>query len=116
MEINIFCITLSLIMAVILVGIGVQLGRCDKGESNGDTDTRVCVPDGDRDRGSNNGRNKRMEAEEVINGLQIIRMAASRQEKEYIDYACECVAIREKMLDKLIENMKGEKNGRKREF
>lgn len=52
MEINIFCITLSLIMAVLLVGIGVQIGRNDKGESNGDTDNGVCVHCGTRDRGS----------------------------------------------------------------
>lgn len=52
MEINIFCITLSLIMAVLLVGIGVTIGRSDKGESNGDTDNSVCVPDRDRSRGS----------------------------------------------------------------
>ena len=109
MEINIFCITLSLIMAVLLVGIGVTIGRNDKGESDGDSDTRIYVSSRDRDRSGNNGSNKRMEAEEVINGLQTIRMAASRQEKEYIDYACECVVIREKIFDKLIENMKGEK-------
>ena len=48
MEIIVFCITLSLIMAVLLVGIGVQIGRSD----NRDIDNRVRVPDGDRSRGS----------------------------------------------------------------
>jgi hypothetical protein len=86
MEINIFYITLTAIMAVLLVGIGVQIGRNDKGESNGDTDNRVCVPDGDRDRSGNNGRNKRMEAEEITSVLSVLRMGASAHEKEVIDY------------------------------
>lgn len=82
----------------------------DERERDSDNDMRIYVPSRSRNRGGDNGRDKRMETEEVINGLQTIRMAASRQEKEYIDYACECVAIREKIFDKLIENMKGEKN------
>lgn len=48
MEINIFCITLTSIMAVLLVGIGVTIGRND----NRDIDNSVCVPDGVRNRGS----------------------------------------------------------------
>jgi hypothetical protein len=78
-------------MAVCLVGIGVQLGRSDKGESNGDTDNRVCVPDGDRNRGSDIGHDSQIDPEEVIAGLQNLRMALSRNEKEWIDYACDCI-------------------------
>ena len=86
MEINIFCITLTAIMAVLLVGIGVQLGRSDKGESNGDTDNRVCVPDGDRDRGSDNGQPQQMDPEEVTAVLYLFRIGATSREKQVIDY------------------------------
>jgi hypothetical protein len=86
MEINIFCITLSLVMAVILVGIGVQIGRNDKGESNGDTDNRVCVPDGDRNRGSDHGQPQQMDPEEVTAVLYLLRIGASSREKQVIDY------------------------------
>lgn len=107
------CITIGALIVFASIGIGVCFGRNDnrdnQGQFDGDSDVRTYIPCRDRNRCRNNGSNKRMEAEEVINGLQIIRMAASRQEKEYIDYACECVAIREKIFDKLIENMKGEK-------
>ena len=103
------CLTVGALIVFASIGIGVCFGRCDKGQHDSDSDIRIYIPVRDRNRRGNNGSNKRMEAEEVINGLQIIRMAASRQEKEYIDYACECVAIREKIFDKLIENMKGEK-------
>ena len=103
------CITIGALICFVFTGIGVCIGRDYKGQHDSDSDIRIYIPMRDRNRCGNNGSNKRMEAEEVINGLQIIRMAASRQEKEYIDYACECVAIREKIFDKLIENMKGEK-------
>lgn len=103
------CLTVGALIVFASIGIGVAYGRADKGQLNDDSDIRIYIPCRDRNRCGNNGSNKRMETEEVINGLQIIRMAASRQEKEYIDYACECVAIREKILDKLIENMKGER-------
>lgn len=86
MEINIFCITLTAIMAVILVGIGVQLGRADKGESNGDSDNRVCVPDGDRNRGSDNGQLEQMDPEEVTAVLYLFRIGATSREKQVIDY------------------------------
>lgn len=111
MDIGSMCICLAVgaLIVFVSIGIGVSYGRCDKGQHDSDSDIRIYIPMRDRNRCGNNGSNKRMEAEEVINGLQIIRMAASRQEKEYIDYACECVALREKILDKLIENMKGER-------
>lgn len=38
-----------------------------------------------------NRSNSAMDAEEVISGLQSIRIPLSRQEQEYIDYACKCV-------------------------
>ena len=34
---------------------------------------------------------KQFDEDDVIAGLQTIRVSLSRQEKEYIDYACDCV-------------------------
>ena len=51
-------------------------------------------PDGDPDRDDLMGERDdmdRYDPEEVIDGLQNLRMALARCEKEYIDYACECV-------------------------
>lgn len=86
MEINIFCITLTAIMAVLLVGIGVQIGRNDKGESNGDTDNRVCVHCGDWNRSRDHGHTEPMEPEEIISVLYLLRIGASSREKQVIDY------------------------------
>lgn len=86
MEINIFCITLSLVMAVLLVGIGVTIGRNDKGESNGDIDNRVCVHCGDRNRSRDHGHTEQMDPEEIISVLYLLRIGASNREKQVIDY------------------------------
>jgi hypothetical protein len=86
MEINIFCITLSLVMAVILVGIGVQIGRGDKGELNNDSDVRIYIPDRDRHRGSDHGQLEQMDPEEIISVLYLLRIGASSREKQVIDY------------------------------
>ncbi|MBQ1296181.1 MAG: hypothetical protein IIY21_19195 [Clostridiales bacterium] len=48
------------------------------------------------------------DAEEVVNGLQTVRMALSRCEKEYLDYACECVLIVDKLQKMIEEVRKGE--------
>lgn len=45
---------------------------------------------------------KKFDAEEVVIGLQTIRMPLSRCEKEYLDYACDCVRIIGE-LQKIIE-------------
>lgn len=86
MEINIFCITLTAIMAVLLVGIGVQLGRSDKGELDRDNDNSVCVPDRDRNRGGDHGQLKQMDPEEVTAVLYLLRIGATSREKQIIDY------------------------------
>ena len=79
--------------------VGVLISVLVKRESDDDSDIRVYVPSRDRDRSGDNGDIESMDAEEVINGLQNIRMALSRNEKEYLDYACECILIREKLLE-----------------
>lgn len=86
MEINIFCITLSLIMAVLLVGIGVQIGRGDKGKLDGDNDTDIHIPDRDRSGGSDHGQLEQMDPEEIISVLYLLRIGASSREKQVIDY------------------------------
>jgi hypothetical protein len=86
MEINIFCITLTAIMAVLLVGIGVQLGRSDSRQLNDDSDVRIYVPDRDRNRGSDHGQLEQMDPEEVTNILYLFRIGATAREKQVIDY------------------------------
>lgn len=87
-----------------------------------DLDMRVYVPSRCRNRRRNNGnalereeaegeaetkkREGRKDAEEVINGLQNLRMSLSWHEKEYLDYACECV-YKVDVLTKLIEQYEG---------
>lgn len=102
MEVIILCVTITSIMAIMLVGIGVSLGRMDK-----DDNQRQCGADNhsndmsdDRvwDRSSNDGCPEQMDAEEVISTLQTIRVGASQTEKEALDYACECIYIRDRLL------------------
>ena len=102
MEVIIFCVTVTMIMAVLLVGIGVQIGRYDKddtkGELDGDTNSNVHVCGRCRDRECDNGCDKSVDAEEIIRTLQTIRVGASQTEKEALDYACECIYIRYRLL------------------
>lgn len=82
MEIIVFCITLTAIMAVLLVGIGVQIGRND----NRDTDNSVCVPDRDRDR-SSLGRYSEEEMIFVLNNIKRLTRGWEREILEgTIDY------------------------------
>ena len=48
---------------------------------------------------------KKMDAEEVVIGLQTVRMPLSRCEKEYLDYACECV-LRIGELQKMVDRVR----------
>ena len=64
-----------------------------------DSDMRIYVPSRDRDRGRRDRCPEQVDAEEVVNGLQALRMALSPAEKEYLDYACECVLIVERIND-----------------
>ena len=93
MEINIFCITLTSIMAVLLVGIGVTLGRNDKGESDGDTDNRVCVPDRAGNRGS---VERHYSPQEMIFVLDNVKRLTHGEER--------------KIMDAIIDLVEGSKN------
>lgn len=88
MEINIFCITLGLIMAVLLVGIGVQIGKYDKEFPTGDDDVKLYVRNRNRDRnrGGDHGQLEQMDPEEVTNILYLFRIGATAREKQVIDY------------------------------
>ena len=94
MEVIILCVTITSIMAIMLVGIGVALARMDKGELDGDTDTRLYVPSWHGNRRGDNGCDKSVE---IIGVLKTIRTGTSRTEKEAIDYAIESITIRDKV-------------------
>ena len=81
MEIIVFCITLSLVMAVLLVGIGVTIGRCDKGELDGDNDIKLYVRNRNRDRSSVG----RYSAEEMIFVLNNIKRLTRGWEREILE-------------------------------
>lgn len=81
MEIMIFCVALTSIMAVLLVGIGVQIGRCDKGESDGDNDIKLYVRNRNRDR----SRMGRYSAEEMIFVLNNIKRLTRGWEREILE-------------------------------
>lgn len=102
MEVIILCVTITSIMAIMLVGIGVSLARMDKDDCKrqcgADNHSNDMSDDRSRDRSSNDGCNQQMDAEEVINTIQTIRVGASQTEKEALDYACECIYIRDRLL------------------
>ena len=93
MEINIFCITLSLVMAVLLVGIGVQIGRSDKGESDGDSDPDIHILDRDRSRGSDNRYYSPQEMTFVLDNVKRLTHGEER-----------------KIMDAIIDLVEGSKN------
>ena len=97
------CITLGALICFVLFGVGVCFGRDYKRKSNDDSDMRIYVPDRDRDRRGNNGCYKQVEAEEVVDRLQNLRLALSAQEKIDLDYACDCV-MRIKRLQEYIKS------------
>lgn len=86
-------------IAGLVSGVVVSAWCVVEGKSDDDSSVRVYVHSRNRDRSGDNRRDEHVDAEEVINGLQNIRMALSRNEREYLDYACECVLVREKLLE-----------------
>ena len=80
---------------------GVIIGdMLDEREHDNDNDMRVYVPSRDRNRSGYHGCDQFFDAEEVVNGLQTVRMALSQREKEYLDYACESVLIRHILMER----------------
>ena len=74
----------------------------DEGTNVSDSDLLSNVRGGISSRGSDSVSCERIDAEEVIIGLQHLRIALSRSEKEYLDYACDCV-LRISELREMIE-------------
>lgn len=52
---------LGSLFSVIILGAGVIYGRYDNDKSSDDSNSDIYLPDRDRDRGCNNGRNKQDE-------------------------------------------------------
>lgn len=71
----------------------------DKGQSGDNNVGDSDIPDRSRSRSCDHGTDKRLEAEEVIAGLQNLRLALGRREKEYLDYACYCTELIEKIRE-----------------
>jgi len=117
METIIFSATIGLILAIVFVGIGVAIGRNDKRVHKTtlrrcDNSSHVCdrapiMPDnnlGEYHEPVDCGQNLELDpkAEEMTIRLQTMRALANRTEKETIDYAIECVAVRN-MLERFFE-------------
>ena len=106
MEMLGFGILGGVLMCIIFFGAGVICGERDnQGQSGDDTDNSLHTDGRDRDRSGYHGCDQFYDAEEVVNGLQDLRMALSRKEKEYLDYACESVLIRHLLMER-VKDMK----------
>lgn len=87
METMIFCITLTSIVAILLIGIGVSIGRVDKGELHNDSDIRIYHPR----RSGDDRRLDRITPEEMSVVLYSMRSGASKYEKDVIDRVIEMI-------------------------
>lgn len=85
------CMAIGALIVFASIGIGVCFGRCDKGQSDGDSCVHSSATVGSGNRSRNNGCDKQVEAEEVVERLQNLRVALSGQERNDLDYACECI-------------------------
>lgn len=99
LEILSFGIFIGGIMAMFFIGLGVIMEDVrhylnDKRELADDPGDDVSVHRGNGSRSCNNRCAER--TEEAVIGLQTLRMALSRQEKEWLDFVCEC-AMREEI-------------------
>ena len=85
--------------------MGFLLGRAARNHDRrckADSDIRLYIPARCRGRGGDNRCVEQVDDEQVINGLQNLRMSLSQQEREYLDYACERV-LKCSRLNKWIE-------------
>ena len=72
-------IIIGMVISVILIGLGVNYGKYGK-----ESDYHDYLDDEEEE-------DIPSKEEEVISGLQVVRMGLSSQEKEYLDYAVDCV-------------------------
>ena len=82
-----FCVALTSIMAVLLVGIGVSLGRNDKEQHESPDDIRIYVPDRDRSRSSV----VRYSPEEMIFVLDNVKRLTHGEERKIMDAVIDLV-------------------------
>ena len=89
MEMGCIGFLIGALVCVIMIGIGVCFGRCDKRhnttEYGFDSDIRIYVPLRYRDRGRDNGQDI-PDKREIENVLYTLRIGASTREKKVIDY------------------------------
>ena len=89
MEMGCIGFLLGAIVCLVFTGIGVGVGydsRCDKSEFVR-SDSERSMPDSwNRNRGSDNGSDKQVDAEEIELVLYNLRIGASNREKAVIDY------------------------------
>lgn len=89
----------------ILIGRGVRNDKGNIERTNGmDSDIHIYVPSRNRTRSSDNGCNQSVE--EVIDVLNTLRVGTTSREKRSIDYAAECVIVREKLIRFIEERSK----------
>lgn len=81
----VICIVTGALICFALFGIGVCIGRCDKEQSNRDSDIRIYIPMRYRNR-SGDKRDSKPSPEEIDEVLDYFRVGASDCEKRVIDY------------------------------
>ena len=99
---ELFCIGVlaGVVFAIIVFTSGVLYGDFTR-EHSGNSDDIIHFSCRDRVRSGAKRKDKSMDAEDVIVALQNIRRV-SRTERDALDYAAECVLIRQK-LEKWLE-------------
>ena len=105
MEMFSFGIFAGMVLAVIFIAGGVVYASRDTQRTNDvDSDIRVYVPSRDRDRSGDQRDNQQVD--EVISVLDTLRVGTTSREKQAIDYAAECVIVREKLIRFIEERSK----------
>ena len=89
------------VLVVLMIGV-IRNDGTDKREHDNNSNVPVNIPSRDRDRSGDNRYVEQLDAEEVINGLRVIKMGLSRQEQDYIDYSVNCV-LKIQKLQRMID-------------
>lgn len=103
---------------MIFMGVGIVVGRIDntahkdldEGEPVLDSDSVSDVRSRDRSGSSNQSDDLRDDAQRAINAITVMKMSVrySRAEKEALDYAENCILMRERLLDMIEKTKKGD--------
>lgn len=98
MEVIILCVTITMIIAVALVGMGVCFGRGNKGQCNVNSNGDAGVDGRGRDRRGNNGYDQSLEIDDITNVLQNISLSCTGYERRCVDAAVEIINKVQDML------------------